>query len=142
MGKERNKEMEERFDYVGDVTAALWEHWLENKHGALADCGDAASLAEALVSSAWDDDAVTGNGSGSHTFSRDEARRRVAPNMALLAEACEELGVSDAAMGRKVLDEEWEWCDVAIRLHVLPLAAGAVAREAFAGEAGEEGGEA
>lgn len=58
------------------------------------------------------DDSVTGNGSGSYTFSTYEAEKNICHNMDLLNEACE------AFCCAPKLDDA-EWCDVTIRCYLL-----------------------
>ena len=63
----------------------------------------------------WIDDGVTGNGSGSYTFSSWEAEENVCHNLDLLGEALEEFGC-DAS---KLAEHGAEWADVTIRCYVL-----------------------
>lgn len=60
------------------------------------------------------DDSITGNGSGSYTFSTWQAEENIAHNMDLLSEAMEEFGSSPADMQNGA-----EWCDVTIRCYLL-----------------------
>ena len=62
-------------------------------------------------------DAVTGNGSGSYTFNRDEAAHMIVDNLDLLGEACEEFGCN-----MDVLKSGAEACDVTIRCYLLGTA--------------------
>lgn len=67
----------------------------------------------------WVEDSVTGNGSGSYTFDREEAKEYVIDNMDLAKEAIEEFGIDAKTIGEKFLNEEWEWMDVTIRCNML-----------------------
>ena len=60
------------------------------------------------------DDSITGNASGSYTFSTWQAEENIAHNMDLLSEAMEEFGNSPADMQNGA-----EWCDVTIRCYLL-----------------------
>lgn len=60
------------------------------------------------------DDSITGNASGSYTFSTYEAEENICHNMDLLAEAMEEFGNSPADIQKGA-----EWCDVTIRCYLL-----------------------
>ena len=64
------------------------------------------------------EDSVTGNASGSYTFSTYKAKEYVMDNLDLLKNACEEFGCSDI-LGDKICDEQFEWCDVTIRCYLL-----------------------
>lgn len=76
--------------------------------------GDRDGLEEKLNEDLWTDDSVTGNASGSYTFSTYEAEENLCHNLDLLAEACEEFGCS-----MDVLKDGAEACDVTIRCYLL-----------------------
>ena len=57
-------------------------------------------------------DSITGNGSGSYTFSAYQAEENICHNMDLLEEACDEFCCVPK------LDNA-EWCDVTIRCYLL-----------------------
>lgn len=61
------------------------------------------------------DDAVTGNASGSYTFSRWEAEEKICHNLDLLEEALEEFGYN----GFDIIDKGAETADVLIRCYIL-----------------------
>ena len=75
-------------------------------------------LTESNRQAVYDDmfvsDSVTGNGSGSYTFSRYKAEENICHNLDLLADAVEELGG-----GMDVLKNGAEACDVTIRCYLL-----------------------
>ena len=58
------------------------------------------------------EDSVTGNASGSYTFSTYKAEENLCHNMELLNEACE-------AFGYEPKLDNAEWCDVTIRCYLL-----------------------
>ena len=60
------------------------------------------------------EDSVTGNASGSYTFSTYQAEENIAHNWDLLAEAMEEFGCED-----NPFDKGAEWADVTIRCYLL-----------------------
>lgn len=73
------------------------------------------NMEEELNDTLWTDDSVTGNGSGSYTFSTYTAEEYICHNLDLLAEAIEEFcGNTD------VLKNGAEACDVTIRCYLLP----------------------
>lgn len=63
----------------------------------------------------WMADSVTGNASGSYTFSTYGAEENLCHNMELLIYACNEFGLS---LGDAV-ESGAEYCDVTIRCHLL-----------------------
>lgn len=63
----------------------------------------------------WVADSVTGNASGSYTFSTWQAEENIAHNWDLLAEAMTEFGAGD----ENVIEKGAEWCDVTIRCYLL-----------------------
>ena len=67
----------------------------------------------------WVTDGVTGNASGSYTFSRRMAQEYVMDNIDILDEACSEFGTEYSTVGQKLLAEDWEWFDVTIRCYLL-----------------------
>lgn len=74
------------------------------------------TLTESNRETVYDDmfvsDSVTGNGSGSYTFSAYKAEEYLCHNLDLLAEAVDEFGVD-------VLKKGAEACDVTIRCYLL-----------------------
>lgn len=80
---------------------------------------DRDALEEALNDELWTVDSVTGNGSGSYTFSREEAKHNVSCNVDLVREMAEEFCVEKRDLARHFLDEDWEWFDVSIRCYLL-----------------------
>lgn len=70
-------------------------------------------LEEHLNEELWTVDSVTGNGSGSYTFSTYEAEENICHNLDLLGEALEEFGGCD------ILKDGVEAADVTIRCYLL-----------------------
>ena len=68
---------------------------------------------EALEEDAWTDDQVTGNASGSYTFSTREAEENLCHNWDLLEDALSEFG-SEFDLGKGA-----EYYDVTVRCYVL-----------------------
>ena len=79
-----------------------------------------------LMEELWAYDSVTGNASGSYTFSRYKAEECLAHNMDLLSEAVKEM--CDAWALYDNIDSP-EWLDVVIRLYLLPQAIDEVLKE-------------
>lgn len=72
------------------------------------------SLREKFNESFWIDDSVTGNASGSYTFSSYEAEQNLAGNWDLLGEAMSEFCCECDAIAKGA-----EWADVTIRCYLL-----------------------
>ena len=85
------------------------------------DCEDMDELRDELYDNLWDEDSVTGNGSGSYTFNREEAKKYVSDNLDLMVEAYKEFN----SIERLVNDLEaldFETIDVTIRCYLLSQA--------------------
>ena len=80
---------------------------------------DDDSFNEKLNEDLWGDDSVTGNGSGSYTFSRARAAENVQGNVDLVREMIREFGCEAGEIVDRFLDGEWEWFDVSIRCYLL-----------------------
>ena len=79
--------------------------------------GAKESFSEKLNDEMWTADSVTGNGSGSYTFSTYQAEENLCHNMDLLHEALEEFGCDI-----NYLEKGAEACDVTIRCYLLSWA--------------------
>lgn len=75
-------------------------------------------LRESLYDELWTEDSVTGNGSGTYTFSRNRAKWLVFSDFDTVANAASEF-CDPAEIGRRFLMEDWEFFDVIARLYVL-----------------------
>ena len=71
-------------------------------------------LEEKLNDDLFVEDSVTGNASGSYTFSTYQAEENLCHNWDLLEEAMEELGNEE-----NPIEKGAEWCDVTIRCYLL-----------------------
>ena len=110
--KKGNKKME-KYDYEQamreDIRQYLEENWEKGKRIEDAD-------RDQLHDDMWVSDSVTGNGSGSYTFSSWKAEENVCHNLDLLGEACEEFCVDGDTLADKL---SGEWADVTIRCMML-----------------------
>ncbi len=97
-----------------DVREEIAESWADR----FANFETLDELREALNDELWAYDHVTGNASGSYTFSTWQAEEYLAHNWDVLEEACAEFG---ADMGEKVKNGA-ESADVLIRCYLLPAA--------------------
>lgn len=83
---------------------------------------DLDDFSEEINDDLWTVDSVTGNGSGSYTFSRATAKNYIlsdSDNIDLLREALQEFCVEGDTIAEKFLSEEWEYFDVTIRCYIL-----------------------
>ena len=106
--------IESEYDYMTAETADICEYIRENI--IIDDYNDIDDLREKLYDDLWITDSVTGNGSGSYTFSRYVAERNLCGNLDLLADALEEFGCTDNAF-KYIRDAET--ADVTIRCYLL-----------------------
>lgn len=83
-----------------------------------------------LVDALWAEDSVTGNGSGSYTFSTAKAQEYVTDNIDLCREALTEFCTEPQDIADHFLNGDWEWFDVTIRCYLLNRAVSEVVEEA------------
>lgn len=98
--------IEENIDYIKDEV----------------DITDKDAVMEYLNDALWIEDSVTGNGSGSYTFSRAKAEEYVKNDpraKGYIQDMCEEWGTDAATIGEKFMDDDWEYFDVSIRCFLL-----------------------
>lgn len=122
----------EKYNYLEAVTADVLNYIDENNITVTTENRD--EIEQQLNDDLWAVDSVTGNASGSYTFSIWQAEKNICHNLDLLAEACEEFG-SDAA---KLLNDGAEACDVTIRCYLLGQAISAALDEVETEEEEEE----
>lgn len=113
----------ERYDYMAAVCEDV-RAYIEN-NGIKVTTNNRDEVEEQLNEDLFCEDSVTGNASGSYTFSTWQAEENICHNLELLAEACKEFG-SDAA---KMLADGAEACDVTIRCYLLGQAISTVLDE-------------
>ena len=80
---------------------------------------DREEFADTLNDEMWIADEVTGNGSGSYTFDRAQAREYVLADIDTVREAIREFCVEADTIAEKFLGEDWEYFDVTARCYVL-----------------------
>ena len=111
------------YNYLENVTSDAKQAILENMNDW--DFSDREELEEIANDLLWVDDSVTGNGSGSYTFSTWQAEENLCHNMDKLEEACNEFGQD---IGEAV-KQGAEYCDVTIRCYLLGQAISAALDE-------------
>lgn len=108
----------EKYNYYEAVEEDI-KSYIDGHHDeimVMVEKGDSRDdIAEVLYDELFIDDSVTGNASGSYTFSTWLAEENICHNLDLLAEACEEFGLDYA----KLLSDGAEACDVVIRCYLL-----------------------
>ena len=111
------------YNYLGAVTSDVIDYIKENGIKVTAENRD--EIEEQINDELWTVDSVTGNGSGSYTFSTWQAEEYLCHNFELLEEACEEFGCNAG----EELAKGAESCDVMIRCYLLGQAIAAALNE-------------
>ena len=108
------------YNYKGQIRADVKE-WIENNKEQIEGL-DRHDSYEVVYDSCWVDDSVTGNASGSYTFSSYEARQNFYEDT-YSEEYLEQMvddGFADAMeVGKKIIASNYEWLDVSIRCWLL-----------------------
>lgn len=107
----------EKYNYFEQVCADVREWINEHAEGVKVTAENRDELAQEWQDEMWTADSVTGNGSGSYTFSTWQAEENLCHNLELLREACDEFGCDV----REYM-ESAESADVTIRCYLLPQA--------------------
>ena len=79
---------------------------------------DRDTLEDKLNEDLWTNDGVTGNGSGSYTFSTWQAEENLSHNWDIMEEMAEEFGIDEVKISTGY-DHGAEWWDVSIRCYLL-----------------------
>lgn len=118
----------EKYDYLKAIENDI-RNYLNETYGKSeikkAIAFDRDEFAEKLHDELCVEDSVTGNASGSYTFSTWDAEENLCHNTDLLREALEEFGSED----ENILEKGAEWCDVTIRCYLLGQAIDEVIKE-------------
>ena len=113
----------EKYNYLENVTADAKQAILKNlNYWKFSDREELEENANDLL---WTADEVTGNGSGSYTFSTWKAEENLCHNMDELEEACDEFG---QPLGHAI-ERGAEYCDVTVRCYLLSQAISAAIDE-------------
>ena len=111
------------YNYLENVTNDAKQAILENMNDW--NFSDRNEMEEVANDNLWVDDSVTGNASGSYTFSTWQAEENLCHNMDELEEACDEFGQDIG----EVVKQGAEYCDVTIRCYLLGQAISAAIDE-------------
>lgn len=106
--------MEYREEVKNDIISALEDNYSCYKD-ILSEYEDKTEAFDSLYDEMFIDDSITGNASGSYTFSTYKAEENIAHNLDLLEEALTEFGCD----GSYILEHGAEACDVTIRCYLL-----------------------
>lgn len=117
MKKDITQAIEEREAWTGKKITEEYKDWIDAVNG--------------LYDELWTDDAVTGNASGSYTFSTYQAEENVLHNFDLLEEACNEFCQNIGDVYSSGGAEAW---DVTIRCYLLDEVLTDVIKKRFANE--------
>lgn len=106
----------EKYDYLESMTNDIIDYIRDNytDEAIRSELNERIEWEENLNDDLWTEDRITGNASGSYTFSTYKAEEYICHNLDLLAEAMEEFGDD-----RNALKKGAEWCDVTIRCYLL-----------------------
>lgn len=97
------------------------KNWMEENH----EPGASKELEfdyDTVFEGCWVADEVTGNASGSYTFSRYEAKKNFFEDEdsdEYISHMIEDGFLSADELGKKIAESNWEWIDVCIRCYLL-----------------------
>lgn len=115
----RCKKKGERKMFNYDYTEAMKEDIRDYLNENSIIITDVSAQYDDLYDDLWVCDSVTGNASGSYTFSSNTAKEYVLDNMDLLEEAAKEFCLDNDTIAEKFLSDCWEYFDVTIRCYLL-----------------------
>ena len=122
------------YDYKAAVRSDV-EDWIQDNLDELKDFSSPYydDVYSYLQDTLFTEDSVTGNGSGSYTFSRALADEYFHgdPKARVYVKELAEEWCEEGMIGEKALDEEWEWFDVSIRCWLLGEVIGELADEGY-----------
>ena len=108
------------YNYLEELKSDV-KNYINEVASDYMDCEDMDELRDSLYDNLWDEDSVTGNGSGSYTFNREKAKEYVSDNMDLMVEAYKDLdSIESLVDDLEALD--FETIDVTIRCYLLSQA--------------------
>lgn len=108
------------YNYLEELKSDV-KNYINEVASDYMDCEDMDELRDSLYDNLWDEDSVTGNGSGSYTFNREKAKEYVSDNLDLMVEAYKDLdSIESLVDDLEALD--FETIDVTIRCYLLSQA--------------------
>ena len=119
-----------RYDYKESVKQAVKDWIIDELNSGLSSKEDIDF--EYVYEACYVQDSVTGNASGSYTFSRYEARNNFFEDEnseEYLDEMISDGIITREELGRHMAESDWEWIDVCIRCNLLFWAVDAAIKE-------------
>ena len=108
------------YNYLEELKSDV-RNYIKEVASDYMDCEDMDELRDSLYDNLWNEDSVTGNGSGSYTFNREKAKEYVSDNLDLMVEAYKDLdSIESLVDDLEALD--FETIDVTIRCYLLSQA--------------------
>lgn len=108
------------YNYLEAVTADVIDFIRDEVNAT--DYENREALSEFLNDELWCCDSVTGNASGSYTFSAYKAKEFIFADPDAVSEAIREFCVDAETIAEKFLSQNWEYFDVTARCYVLSQA--------------------
>lgn len=118
------------YNYREAIKEDVKTYITENREALELDIGTREDIEQRLNDELWTVDSVTGNGSGSYTFSAAEARENImgdADSEDIIRELVDEYGLEAETVAENLLN--WEYWDVSIRCYLLSEAIAAALDE-------------
>jgi len=112
-GAQNGRKGENMYNYLENIKEDVKQYIEDN--GIEINEENREEIEEELNDDLFIENSVTGNASGSYTFSTYKAEQNLVGNFDLLKEACEEFGCS----GVDFLEKGAKWGDVTIRCYLL-----------------------
>lgn len=107
------------YNYREKIKADIRQYIEDNETWLGLEDLDKDELYETLNENMWNADSVTGNASGSYTFSRHEAKQNLEGNEDLVREMCKGFCIPAETIAEKFLAEDYEYFDVSVRCYLL-----------------------
>lgn len=104
-------------DYAEEMKRDIAQYIMDEAE--IEDGEDRDDFEQRINDELWIHDSVTGNGSGSYTFSAAKAHENVMGNEDYVREMVHEWGIEAQDLVDRFLNAEWEWFDVSIRCYLL-----------------------
>lgn len=104
-------------DYAEEMKRDIAQYIMDEAE--IEDGEDRDEFEQRVNDDLWTNDSVTGNGSGSYTFSRAKAHENIMGNEDYIREMAHEWGIEAQDLVDRFLNAEWEWFDVSIRCYLL-----------------------
>lgn len=112
-----------KYNYYNEMKSDIMEYLNDYDYSDYVDPNtkdiDKDGLMWSLHDDLWVEDSITGNGSGSYTFSIVKAKEYVEDNLDLLRDVISEYCISVEDVGNRFIEGDYEYFDVSIRCYLL-----------------------